>query len=117
MNCSAIFAALIPLQKNQQLLTRFASVIAGDILPFERLFVNSVDFRSFRTMLAGVAHHHDEAGRCLASKYVDPAGSTRASLVAIPDGMSCRVNYYRRRTGQNNDDIKSQMSNLIILEI
>jgi len=72
MNCSAIFAALIPLQKNQQLLTRFASVIAGDILPFERLFVNSVDFRSFRTMLAGVAHHHDEGGRCLASNTSIP---------------------------------------------
>jgi len=45
---------------------------AGDILPFERLFVNSVDFRSFRTMLAGVAHHHDEAGRCLASNTSIP---------------------------------------------
>jgi len=63
MNCSATFAVLIPLEKNQQLLARFANVIAGDILPFERLFVNSVDFRSFHTMSAGVAHHHDEAGR------------------------------------------------------
>ena len=116
MNCSAIFAALIPLQKNQQLLTRFASVMQAT---FSRLRGSSS------------TQWTSEASAPCWQELLTTTMKRGAALPAIrrsrrldlrvpccnPSGMSCRVNYYRRRTGQDNEDIKSQMNDLIILEI